>query len=222
MDGNGRWAEARGLPRLSGHAAGADAARRVVKAALEAGIGTLTLFAFSSDNWRRPSAEVRGIFSLLASFLRAESANCRERGIRMAAIGRRDRIPRGLIRAIECAEEATRDGGALSLRIAVDYSARDAILAAASRLAPGAPPSRDDFALGLSADAGPAGPPPDVDLFVRPGGEQRLSDFLLWESAYAELVFSQRLWPDFGADDLAAALAEFRSRDRRFGSVPVS
>ena len=219
MDGNGRWAEARGLSRIAGHRAGAEAVRRVVRAAREAGIGTLTLFAFSSDNWRRPAPEVRGILSLLASFLRTEASACREKGIRLSVIGRRDRLPRGLVRAIERAEEATREGRALRLRIAVDYSGRDAILLAASRLPPAAAPSRDDFARGLSTDAGAAGPAPDVDLFVRPGGERRLSDFLLWESAYAELVFSDRLWPDFDGEDFSAALADFASRDRRFGRI---
>ena len=222
MDGNGRWAEARGLSRIAGHRAGAEAVRRVVTAARERGIGTLTLFAFSSDNWRRPAPEVRGILALLASFLRAETPACREKGIRLSVIGRRDRLPRGLVRAIERAEEATREGRALRLRIAVDYSGRDAILRAASRLPSAAAPSRDDFARRLSTEEGAAGPAPDVDLFVRPGGERRLSDFLLWESAYAELVFSDCLWPDFGAEVLSSALADFASRDRRFGAVAAA
>jgi undecaprenyl diphosphate synthase len=221
MDGSGRWAEARGLPRAFGHRAGAQAARRIVTAALDLGIGTLTLFAMSSDNWRRPPIEVRGILGLLTSFLRSEAGACGERGIRVTGIGRRDRLPRGLVRTLERAEEATRRGSALRLRIAVDYSARDAILLAARRLAPADLASREAFARGLGADESPAGPSPDVDLFVRPGGERRLSDFLLWESAYAELVFSPRLWPDFTSDDLAAAMAEYRTRQRRFGGVPA-
>jgi len=209
MDGNGRWATARGLPRAAGHRAGMRAVERVVEASPDAGIGILTLFAFSSDNWRRPAAEVDALMRLLVVYLEKETARCVENGIRVQAIGRRDRLGGALAAAIARAEAVTARGTRLWLRIAVDYSARDAILAAARGIAE----------LSLDALGGALGPP--VDLLIRTGGEHRLSDFLLWESAYAELVFTRVMWPDFGADDLAAAIQEFRGRDRRFGAVPV-
>jgi undecaprenyl diphosphate synthase len=208
MDGNGRWAVARGLPRVAGHRAGMQAVERVVEAAPDVGVGILTLFAFSSDNWRRPAMEVDALMQLLALYLEKETARCVEKGIRVEAIGRRDRLERPLGAAIARAESATAGGTRLWLRIAVDYSARDAILAAARGIAE----------LSLDALGGALGPP--VDLLIRTGGEHRLSDFLLWESAYAELVFSRTMWPDFGAGDLAAAIQEFRGRERRFGAVP--
>ncbi len=219
MDGNGRWAQARGLPRVAGHRRGATAVRRTVGAALKFGIRTLTLYAFSADNWRRPAVEVATLMRLFREYLRKEAAECARRGIRIMVIGRRDRLPADVVAAIEAAEQATRECRALNLRIAVDYSARDAILAAAAR-AGGRRVTRDDFAR-LIADAihAPA-PAPDVDLLVRTSGEQRLSDFLLWECAYAELCFSARLWPDFGEGDLEEALREFSSRERRFGALP--
>ena len=217
MDGNGRWARARGLPRFAGHRAGALAARRVVEAAGNLGVGVLTLFAFSSDNWRRPAGEVRRVLGLIRRFLRVQSPRCAKEGVRLVVIGRRDRLPASLVRAIEAAEATTAACSDLLVRVAVDYSARDAIVAAAAQLAGGAY-DRDAFGRELAAAAG--GPRvPDVDLFLRPGGERRLSDFLLWESAYAELVFLDAMWPDVGPDELVAALAEFRARDRRFGSV---
>lgn len=208
MDGNGRWAIARGLPRVAGHRAGVETVCRVVEAAPGLGIGVLTLFAFSSDNWRRPPAEVDALMRLLAVYLKKEMGRCVENGVRVEAIGRRDRLDHSLCAAIERAEAATAGGTKLWLRIAVDYSARDAILAAA----------RGAKELSLDALGRALGPP--VDLLIRTGGERRLSDFLLWESAYAELVFSRTMWPDFGAEDLAAAVHEFRGRERRFGTVP--
>lgn len=209
MDGNGRWAVARGLPRIAGHHKGAEAVRRVVEAAPTMGIGALTLFAFSADNWRRPSVEVSALMELFGQFLESEVPRCLTNGVRLEVIGRRDRLDRSLCMAIRRAEAATAFGDRLRLRIAVDYSGRDAILAAVERAGE---PSREsvDHALG-----------PAVDLLVRTGGEQRLSDFLLWECAYAELVFSRRMWPDFGAEDLAGAVQEFRTRERRFGAVPA-
>jgi undecaprenyl diphosphate synthase len=209
MDGNGRWAAARGLPRVAGHRAGADAVNRVVEAAPHCGIGILTLFAFSSDNWRRPKEEVAALMRLFAFYLTRETARCLANGVRLEIIGRRDRLGRRLVAAIGQAETATARCVRLHLRIAVDYSGRDAILAAAR----GLPElSRESLENRL-------GPP--VDLLIRTGGEQRLSDFLLWESAYAELVFARRMWPDFDAGDLAAAVHSFHRRERRFGAVPV-
>jgi len=218
MDGNGRWAAARGLPRTAGHVRGADAVRRVVEAAPGLGIGTLTLYAFSADNWRRPADEVRTLLRLFARHLRSEAPTLAERGVRLTIIGRRDRLPAALIDAIAAAERRTADGGALDLRIAIDYSARDAIVRAATRLAAGEH-DRAAFARRLAEACGGAPPAPDVDLVIRTGGEQRLSDFLLWESAYAELYFTPRAWPDFDRHDLAAAVADFHRRERRFGGV---
>ena len=218
MDGNGRWAERRGLARTAGHRVGLGAARRVVEHASDAGVGRLTLYAFSSDNWRRPAAEVRSIFWLLRAFLRMETERMRQRGVRLRVIGRRDRLSEPVLRAIEAAESATAQGRGLQLSVAIDYSSRQAIArAAAAVLTAGAPGD----ALGpLLADSFTAGPG-DVDLLIRTGGEKRLSDFLLWESAYAELLFTDRMWPEFGEADLDAALEEFGRRQRRFGGVPA-
>ena len=211
MDGNGRWARARGLPRGAGHRAGVKAIQQVAEAAPALGIGTLTLYAFSSDNWRRPAEEVGGLMRLLRAYLRGETERLARSGTRLTVIGRRDRLPAGIPEAIARAEAATEAGDRLNLRIAVDYSSRDAILAAASRLGPEGL-SRDAMSEALCG-------PGDVDLLIRTGGEKRLSDFLLWEAAYAELHFTERMWPDFGAADLAAAVADFSARDRRFGGL---
>lgn len=208
MDGNGRWATARALPRLLGHRAGIAAAQRIVEAAPDHGISTLTLFAFSSDNWRRPAEEVGGLMRLMEWYLDNETARCRENGVRIEVIGRRDRLDPKLRLAIEVAERSTAAGRRLHLRMAVDYSARDAILAAAGTLADF---SREAFDRAI-------GPP--VDLLIRTGGERRLSDFLLWECAYAELVFTRTMWPDFGPAELASAVQDFRQRERRFGGIP--
>jgi undecaprenyl diphosphate synthase len=220
MDGNGRWAVARGRPRTAGHAAGVEAVRRTVEAARDLGIGTLTLFAFSSDNWKRPDIEVRALMRLFRSYLLAEAGKCAENGVRISVIGRRDRLSPGLVRVIEEAEERTARADRFLLRIAVDYSARDSILRAAARLRGDGEPSREAFAR-LLADPEDCGrPAPDVDLLIRTGGEKRLSDFLLWECAYAELVFTDRMWPDFSGVDLGEAVREFAHRERRFGAVP--
>ena len=210
MDGNGRWASTRGLPRVAGHRAGAEALRRAVEAAPDLGIGVLTVYAFSSDNWRRPQPEVSALMKMFHSYLRREQTKCIENGVRVSVIGRRDRLPRLLLPAIDECESATAQGRKLNLRLAVDYSSRDAILAAAVALKGAA--TREKLSAALGA--------PDVDLLIRTGGEQRLSDFLLWESAYAELIFTPVMWPDFKASDLAAAVQEFHSRERRFGTVP--
>ena len=217
MDGNGRWAQARGLPRLAGHLAGTQVVRRVVEAAPSHGIAVLTLYAFSSDNWKRPGPEVRGLLRLLQSYLRAELASCVEHGVRVEVLGRRDRLPRRVREAIAAAERATAAGTVLRLRLAVDYSSRDAIVRAAAH----GPSSRAELERHLQpADVRPA---PDVDLLIRTGGEQRLSDFLLWESAYAELYFTDVAWPEFDGAALAAAVAEFDRRQRRFGGLePVA
>jgi undecaprenyl diphosphate synthase len=194
MDGNGRWANARGLPRVAGHRAGMEAVRRVLEASEEFGIDTLSLYAFSSDNWRRPSAEVSALMQLFREFLRRETARCVSDGVRLQVIGRRDRLAKPLLTEIARAEQQTASGSRLYLRVAVDYSGREAI---------------------RSGEVGP-----DVDLLIRTGGEQRLSDFLLWESAYAELYFTPRMWPDFDRTDLARAIHAFEQRERRFGALP--
>jgi len=217
MDGNGRWAARRGLPRTAGHRAGADAVQRVVEAAPTLGITTLTLFAFSSDNWRRPPDEVAGLMSLLRRYLRAELIRLIDNGVRLTAIGRRDRLPDGLGEEITEAERRSAAGTRLHLRIAIDYSARDAIANAAAAWREERPPSREEFRR-LLENRGQTSIP-DVDLLIRTSGEKRLSDFLLWECAYAELCFVDTLWPDFGAADLRAALADFHHRERRFGGL---
>ena len=224
MDGNGRWATRRGLPRVAGHRAGVSAVRRVVEHAPDLGIRWLTLYAFSSENWHRPADEVESIFWLLRAYLRLETEGLRQRGARLEVIGRRDRLPSLLVREITRAEYATAEGSRLHLRVAVDYSSRDAITRAAAgvtaALSPDRPPSADLLgrllAQALTAESG------EVDLLIRTGGEKRLSDFLLWESAYAELLFLDRMWPDFDATDLDAALREFGGRERRFGGVPAA
>ncbi len=194
MDGNGRWAVRRGLPRVAGHRTGAEAVRRTVEAAPDLGIAALTLYAFSADNWKRPPAEVAALMRLLARYLRTETPRLVENGVRLEVVGRRDRLPSPLVAAIAAAERATAPGTRLRLRLAVDYSSR--------------------WAIGAGALL------PDVDLLIRSGGEQRLSDFLLWECAYAELYFTATMWPDFDGAELAAAVAEFHARERRFGGLP--
>ena len=221
MDGNGRWATARGRPRTSGHVVGARTVRTIVESAEALGIGTLTLYAFSADNWKRPTREVAMLMRLFRRYLLSEVDRCVQNGVRMRIIGRRDRIPAELRRAAEAAEEATRHGTRLDLRIAVDYSARETMLIAAERLAqrrPAGEISREAFAAAMN-EVTHAGPVRDVDLLIRTGGEQRLSDFLLWECAYAELYFTSRMWPEFTPSDLMAAVREFHARERRFGGV---
>src|SRR2546430_12241643 len=189
MDGNGRWARRRGRPRVAGHRAGAEAVRRTVDAAPDSRVTALTLYAFSADNWKRPPGEVAALMHLLARYLRTETPRLVENGVRLELIGRRDRLPVPLVAAIDAAERATAPGARLHLRLAVDYSSPWAI------------------------DAGVI--LPDVDLLIRTGGEQRLSDFLLWDSAYAELYFTETMWPVFGAGQLAAAVSDLRGLDRK-------
>lgn len=213
MDGNGRWAGRSGLPRLAGHRAGAEALRAVVEAAPACGIGILTAYAFSADNWNRPEEEVNGLMDLLAVYLEGETPRLLANGVRFSAIGRRDRLPGPLLEVISAAESITRPGNRLHLRLAIDYSAREAILRASER-AGGAPVTRERFEQLLGLDE-------PVDLLIRTGGEQRLSDFLLWECAYAELVFTKCMWPEFDAMELRRAVNEFRRRERRFGAIPA-
>jgi undecaprenyl diphosphate synthase len=215
MDGNGRWASRRRLPRVRGHEAGVEAIRRVVEAAPSQGVGTLTLYAFSSDNWRRPKVEVAALMGLLRFYLANEIESLAKNGVHLKVIGRRDRLPDGIANAIAQAEAATANGDALNLRIAIDYSARDAILDAAAKAAGISHLTREMFSQLVTGEAEFR----DVDLIIRTSGEKRLSDFLLWESAYAEFYFTERMWPDFAADDLAEALDAFQRRERRFGGL---
>jgi undecaprenyl diphosphate synthase len=224
MDGNGRWATGRGLPRVAGHRAGVAAVRKVVEHAPGLGIRTLTLYAFSSDNWTRPPQEVQSIFWIIRAFLRLECERLRQQGARLEVIGRRDRIPAPLLREIERTESATAQGRSLHLRIAIDYSGRAAIAQAVAEAFAALPRHetisadqlRNLVTHQLTSDCG------NVDLLIRTGGEQRLSDFLLWESAYAELVFTHRMWPDFDESDLASALGDFNHRERRYGAIPCT
>jgi undecaprenyl diphosphate synthase len=216
MDGNGRWAERRGLARSAGHRAGAKAVRRIVEAATRGPIDILTLYAFSSDNWSRPQPEVAGLMRLLKRYLVSETARCLDNGVRLSVIGRRDRLSRDLVRTIENTERLTAEGASLHLRLAVDYSARAAIARAATRVHDDC--SLDEFESELAAAVHSDVEAP-VDLLIRTGGERRLSDFMLWECAYAELVFVDTFWPDFDEAAFEAALREFSRRDRRFGGL---
>lgn len=211
MDGNGRWATQRGLPRLAGHKEGANALERVMQAAPGFGVSDLSVYAFSSDNWRRPPEEVSGLMTLFRRYLESEVDRCRARGVRISMIGRRDRLPRSVADLMASAERTTAECRKLHLRIAVDYSSRDSLIEAARQCGVR---SREAMSAAL--------PAPDVDLLIRTGGEQRLSDFLLWESAYAEFVFTDRMWPDFGEDDLRDALRIYGARQRRFGALPAA
>jgi undecaprenyl diphosphate synthase len=215
MDGNGRWATRRGLPRVAGHRVGATAVRRVVEAAPGLGATTLTLFAFAAANWRRPESEVSTLMRLFAAHLRDETPKLAEAGVRLSVIGRRDRLGAALRDGIAVAEAATAAGRRMHLRIAIDYSAREAIARAAERWDGAVPVCPTRFGR-LVSDV------PDVDLLIRTGGERRMSDFLLWEAAQAELYFTDCMWPDFDADALREALADFHARERRFGGLGVA
>ena len=219
MDGNGRWAARRGLPRSVGHRAGAKTVDAIVTAAARQGVDVLTLYAFSAANWERPAPEVRALFTLLRRHLLTQTRRCLEHSIRLNVIGRRDRLGAGLVRVIEHSERATAHCTGMQLRIAVDYSAQHALLEACRALQADRDIDAARFAAQLGAVDHSIGPAPPVDLLIRTGGEQRLSDFLLWECAYAELYFLDCLWPDFSAGHFHAALAEFAGRDRRFGRI---
>jgi undecaprenyl diphosphate synthase len=217
-DGNGRWASRRALPRSEGHRAGAAAARRIIQCAPHLGVHTLTLFALSSANWLRPIAEVDGILGLLHEYLVSEMPACLASGIRLSILGRRDRLPAHLQEAIAHAEALTAKGRALHLRLAIDYSARQTIFQAASKFYKTIELSSEAFGGILSEVL--RGGSTEVDLLIRTGGQQRLSDFMLWECAFAEFVFLAKRWPDFTPADLEQAIAEFQQRERTRGALP--
>jgi len=222
MDGNGRWAQQRGLPRSAGHRAGAKSVRAVVEECLRRAIPVLTIFAFSSENWRRPPAEVRVLIELFRATLRAELPRMIEQGIQLRIIGDLSAFSPRLQEQIRLAEQATRDNCALILQVATNYGGRWDITQAMRRLAHEvragtlAPEHIDEAALAARLSFADL---PDPDLFIRTGGEKRLSNFILWQSAYAELYFSELMWPEFDADAFALALADFARRQRRFGQT---
>ena len=213
MDGNGRWAERRGHPRTAGHRAGVRSVRRIIECAPAMGVRMLTVYAFSADNWRRPEVEVRALMRLLRSYLVYETDRCITEGVRIQFVGRRDRLSKILVETMEMAEARTRDGARLTLRIALDYSSRDALVEAAQKMAERGRFDRQAMDEALDAE--------DIDLVIRTAGEQRLSDFFLWECAYSEFVFTDRLWPDFNAADLKAAIDVYSQRTRKFGGLPA-
>ena len=224
MDGNGRWATRRGLPRIDGHRQGAAAVRQSVEAAPSLGIHVLTLYAFSADNWRRPRAEIESLLAIFDDYIAQETATCIEHGIRFSLIGRRDRLPPSLRRNAEALEFCTADADKLHLRLAIDYSSREAIWQAAQKMAAGhvardCSPAYEEFNRRVRSGRGEPADVPDVDLLIRTGGEQRLSDFLLWESAYAELWFTDTPWPEFTTAEFTQAVEEFSRRERRFGGL---
>jgi undecaprenyl diphosphate synthase len=222
MDGNGRWALRRGLPRTAGHRAGADAVDRIVTAAaVRRDVDVLTLYAFSCANWSRPRVEVRSLFALFRRYLQEQTARCLAHSIRLNVIGRRDRLDKGLLALIGRAEQSTAHCSRMILRIAVDYSAQWSLMSACRGVSEVVDMDRAAFAQQL-ASVDHSLPVGEVDLLIRTGGEQRMSDFLLWECAYAEMHFVATLWPDFGADDFASALVEYSGRDRRFGRIDAS
>ncbi len=221
MDGNGRWAAARGLPRVAGHRAGAQSVRRIIEAAVSSGVGWLTLFAFSSENWRRPAEEVLDLTGLMRHYIRQELAELSRQGVRVRIIGNRSRFDPETRAELDRVESATAGNTRLNLNVALSYGARDELVAAARAAAAAAlrgeldPDALDEASFEhFLSTAGM----PDPDLVIRTSGERRLSNFLLWQSAYAELVFMDVLWPDFGATHFETALAEFASRERRFGA----
>ncbi len=225
MDGNGRWARARGLPRAAGHRQGSEAVRRTVAGAIELGISYLTLYGFSSENWKRPVSEVEDLMGLLRRYLQAEIAELHQKGIRLRVIGERTRLPRDIVRLIDDAETQTAGMERLNLVMAISYGGRQDIAAAARRLAEDVAAGRlDPSAIDARrfADALSTQGIPDPDLVIRTSGEKRISNFLLWQSAYSELMFVDKLWPDFGKEDLADAIREFRQRDRRYGAAVES
>jgi undecaprenyl diphosphate synthase len=222
MDGNGRWAERQGMPRWRGHEAGTLAVRRVTEAACRLGVPILTLFAFSSENWKRPAKEVNILFGLFRRYLVETRRELLDNGIRLSAIGRRDRLSPMVRAALDETEQFSRHGSRLHLRLAIDYGSRAEIIEAARRLAVDAargalrPEQIDEERISMTLQSGDV---PDPDLIIRTAGERRLSNFLLWQAAYTEFYFCPKLWPDFEAGDLEAALEDYHSRTRKFGAV---
>jgi len=221
MDGNGRWASRRGLPRSAGHRAGAKAVNEIVEAAARNDVNVLSLYAFSAANWQRPKAEVTALFSLLRRYLLSQTDRCLEQSIRLNFVGRRDRLSPTLLALIERSEQATAHCSRMVLRIAVDYSAQHSLIETCRRLRTEPDVDRTRFAHVLADVDHSVDVVPEVDLMIRTGGEQRLSDFLLWECAYAELFFTDVLWPDFDTTAFSAALRDFAARDRRYGRISL-
>jgi undecaprenyl diphosphate synthase len=218
MDGNGRWASARGLPRAEGHRRGADAARQVVEAAAKFGVKHLTLFSFSSENWSRPQDEVQDLMGILRWRLRSEVADMHKQGVRLRIIGDRARLPTDIAKLIDDAEAMTDGNRRITVTMALSYGGRNDLVQAAKRMAAdGLTPDQIDETA-IAERLSTAGSPPP-DLMIRTGGEMRISNFLLWECAYAEFLFSNVMWPDFGADELAAAIESFQGRERRYGGL---
>ena len=221
MDGNGRWAQARGLPRVAGHRQGAEAVRRAVVACIELGVDYLTIYAFSSENWKRPEREIDDLMGLLGLYLRNEVAELSQRGVRVCFIGDRGRLSTDIRKLIDQAEASTRENKALTLTVALNYGGRQEIVRAARRIAEDAVAGRlgaaavEEYLFSGYLDTAGV---PDPDLVIRTSGEQRLSNFLLWQAAYAELVFLPTLWPDFRKRDLEEAIAEYMKRERRYGA----
>jgi len=222
MDGNGRWAQQRGKARTFGHIEGAKTVRRIVEHARRSGVRYLTLYAFSSDNWSRPADEVQALMKLFRRHLASETPRLLDNDIRLSVVGRRDRLSPELRLAIEASERETSECDGMTLRLAVDYSSRDTLVRAAGILPQGGASSRDDLARAIAMVSHCPGGVSDVDLLIRTGGEQRLSDFLLWECAYAELVFSRRMWPEFSNADFDQAVEDFGARDRRYGGLSAA
>jgi undecaprenyl diphosphate synthase len=222
MDGNGRWAAQRGLPRFAGHHRGAERVKEVVKEARESGVKVLTLFAFSTENWSRPQAEIRMLMRYFHDFLHQELRGMQKNGIRLRVIGRRSKLPERLLKKITSIEELTANNSVLTLVLAIDYGARQEIIEAVKQVVSAARSNEIDlaeideqsFARCLYTDG-----LPDPDFLIRTSGEQRLSNFLLWQCSYAEFYFAKKMWPDFGAADFRAALVEFKKRKRRFGAA---
>jgi undecaprenyl diphosphate synthase len=222
MDGNGRWAKARGLPRAAGHERGVEALRRTVEAAPELGIRYLTVFSFSTENWRRPAAEVSALFGLLKAYVQRDLGRLKREGVRIRVIGRREGLPADIAELVDKAERETAENSDFYLNIAFNYGGREEIIRAAQKLSAAiqagdvSADAVDEAAFARFLDTDGI---PDPDLLVRTSGEYRLSNFLLWQAAYSELVFTDVLWPDFDKASLEQAITEFRSRERRFGAV---
>jgi undecaprenyl diphosphate synthase len=215
MDGNGRWANARRLPRTAGHKQGAEAARRVVKSAAKLGVTHLTLFGFSSENWSRPASEIKDLMGLLRFYLRSETAELHKNNAALKVIGSRAELDKDIVKLVDQAQELTKDNTGITVIIALNYGGRNDILQAAKVAAQA---SDADFEAAFESNLMTVGIP-DPDILIRTSGEQRISNFLLWQCAYSEFVFTDTLWPDFGEKDLAAALEEYAGRDRRYGGL---